>query len=153
MKGYEQISIQNRGVYVVYKGEHYAVRNANTGCTTRMAKDEIIRKYHLHHDALDRHIAGGFKRHWANANEDIVKVARSLNDVENVTFLITSLVVMIPQIIMILAVLLGFIDGHALRPYVVPELSASFTAMFAAIEIPEYLYDKYDFVLGIEREA
>ena len=151
MKGYEQISIQNRPCSIVYKGEHYAICH-RSGRTTRMAKADIIRKFHLHHDALDRYIAGGFKRHWANANEDIVKVARSLNDVENVTFLITSLVVMIPQIIMILAVLLGFIDGHALRPYVVPEIAASFTAMFAAVEIPEYLYDKYDFVLGIERE-
>ena len=152
MKGYEQISIQNRGMYVVYKGEHYAVRNANTGRTTRMAKQEIIRKFHLHHDALDRHIAGGFKRCWCNANEDIIRVKRSLNDVENVTFFIVSAIVMVPQIIMILAVLLGFIDGHALRPYVVPMVSASFATMFAAIEIPEYLYDKYDFVLGIERE-
>lgn len=152
MKGYEQISIQNRGVYVVYKGEHYAIRWAS-GRVERMAKQEIIRKFHLHHDALDRFIGGMFKRHWAMANEDIVKVARSLNDVESVTFLVTSLVVMVPQVFLILAVLLGFIDGHALRPYVVPMVSASFMAMFAAIEIPEYLYDKYDFVLGIEREG
>lgn len=152
MKGYEQISIQNRGIYVAYKGEHYVIRNANTGHTARMAKDEIIRKFHLHHDALDRHIAGGFKRHWCMANEDIVKVSRSLNEVESTSFLVTSLIVMIPQIIMILAVLLGFVDGHALRPYVVPEIAASFTAMFAAIEIPEYLYDRYGWVLGIERE-
>lgn len=153
MKGYEQIFIQNRGMYVVYKGEHYAVRNANTGRTTRMAKQDIIRKYHLYHDALDRYIGGGFKRHWAMANEDVVKVARSLNDVESFTFLVTSLVVMIPQIIMILAVLLGYVDAHTLRPYVVPMVFASFAAMFAAIEIPEYLYDKCDFVLGIEREG
>lgn len=130
MKGYKQISIQNRGVYVVYKGEHYAVRNANTGRTTRMAKDEIICKFHLHHDALDRHITGGFKRCWCNANEDIVKVACSLNDVEGVTFLVTSLVVLTPQIIMILAVLFGYVDAHTLRPYVVPEIAASFAAMF-----------------------
>lgn len=151
MKGYEQISIQNRGVYVVYKGEHYAIRWAS-GRVERMAKQDIIRKFHLHHDALDRFIGGMFKRHWAMANEDIVKVARSLNEVESTSFLVTSLIVMIPQIIMILAVLLGFVDGHALRPYVVPMLSASFTAMFAAIEIPEYLYDRYDWVLGVERE-
>lgn len=150
MKGYEQISIQNRGVYVVYKGEHYAIRWAS-GRVERMAKQDIIRKFHLHHDALDRFIGGMFKRHWAMA-EDIVKVARSLNEVESTSFLVTSLIVMIPQIIMILAVLLGFVDGHALRPYVVPMLSASFTAMFAAIEIPEYLYDRYDWVLGVERE-
>ena len=152
MRGYSEVSIQNRGIYVAYKGEHYVVRNANTGRTTRMAKDEIIRKFHLHHDALDRHIAGGFKRHWCMANEDIVKIARSLNEVESTSLLVTSLIVMIPQIIMILAVLLGFVDGHALRPYVVPMLSASFTAMFAAIEIPECLYDRYDWVLGVERE-
>lgn len=153
MKGYNEVSIQNRGMYVVYKGEHYAVRNANTGRTTRMARQDIIRKYHLHHNTLDRYIGGGFKKCHCNANEDIVKVARSLNDVEGTTFIVTSVVVLIPQIIMILAVLLGYVDAHTLRPYVVPEIAVSFTAMFAAVEIPEYLYDKYDFVLGIEREA
>lgn len=112
MKGYEQISIQNRGVYVVYKGEHYAIRNANTGHTVRMAKADIVKKFHLHKDALDRFIGGMFKRHWAMANEDIVKVSRSLNEVESTSFLVTSLIVMIPQIIMILAVLLGFDDAR-----------------------------------------
>lgn len=153
MKGYEQISIQNRGVYVVYKGEHYAIRNANTGRTTRMAKADIVKKFHLHANALDRHIAGGFKKWHAMANEDIVKVARSLNDVENVTFFIVLAIVMIPQVFLILAVLIGFINGHALRPYVVPMLSASFAAMFGAVVIPEILADKFDFVLGIEREV
>lgn len=152
MKGYEQIFIQNRPCAIVYKGEHYAIRYFS-GRTVRMSKAAVIKKFHLHHDALDRYIGGGFKRHLAMANEDVIKVARSLNDAESFTFLVTSLVVMIPQVFLILAVLLGFIDGHALRPYVVPMLSASFTAMFAAIEIPEYLYDKYDFVLGIEREV
>ena len=117
MKGYSEVSIQNRGIYVAYKGEHYVVRNANTGRTTRMAKDEIICKFHLHHDALDRHIAGGFKHHWCMANEDIVKISRSLNYVENITFFIVSAIVMIPQVFLILAVIIGYIDGHALRPY------------------------------------
>ena len=153
MKGYEQISIQNRGVYVVYKGEHYAVRNANTGRTTRMAKQEIIRKYHLHHDALDRHIAGVFKRHWAMANEDVVKVARSVEYVENVTFFIVSAIVMVPQIILILVILLGYVDAHTLRPYVAPMVFGSMFAMFGAVVIPEILADRFDFVLGIEREV
>lgn len=153
MKGYEQISIQNRGVYVVYKGEHYAIRNANTGHTVRMAKADIVKKFHLHKDSLDRFIGGMFKRAWVNANEDIVKVERSVEYVENVTFFIVSAIVMVPQVFLILAVVLGYIDGSALRPYVVPEIAASFTAMFAAVEIPEILADKFDFVLGIEREV
>lgn len=153
MKGYEQISIQNRGVYVVYKGEHYAIRNANTGHTVRMAKADIVKKFHLHKDSLDRFIGGMFKRAWVNANEDIVKVERSVEYVENVTFFIVSAIVMVPQVFLILAIIIGYIDGHALRPYVVPEIAASFTAMFAAVEIPEYLYDRYDWVLGIEREV
>lgn len=152
MKGYAEVSIQNRGIYVAYNGEHYVVRNANTGRTTRMAKDEIIRKFHLYHDALDRHIAGGFKRHWCMANEDIVKIARSLNEVESTSFLVTSLIVMITQIIMILAVILGYIDGHVLRPYVAPMVFVSLGAMTGAAMIPEILADKFDFVLGIERE-
>lgn len=153
MKGYEQISIQNRGVYVVYKGEHYAVRNANTGHTVRMAKADIVKKFHLHHDALDRHIGGMFKRHWCMANEDVVRVNRSLNYVENVTFFIMSAIVMIPQAFLILAVLIGYIDGSALRPYVAPMVALSLAAMFGAVVIPEILADKYDFVLGIEREG
>ncbi len=152
MKGYSEVSIQNRGIYVAYKGEHYVVRNANTGHTVRMTKQEIIRKFHLHRDALDRHIAGGFKRCRCNANEDIVKISRSLNYVENITFFIVSAIVMIPQVFLILAVIIGYIDGHALRPYVAPILYLSFAAMFLAVEIPEYLYDKFDCVLGIERE-
>ena len=151
MKGYEQISIQNRPCAIVYKGEHYAIRWVS-GRVERMAKERIIKKFHLHHDALDRHIGGMFKRHWAMANEDVVKVARSLNDVETVTFLVTSLVVMIPQVFLILAVLLGFIDGHALRPYVVPMVFGSMAAMFASVMLPEVLAERFDFVLGIERE-
>lgn len=142
MKGYEQISIQNRGVYVVYKGEHYAIRNANTGHTVRMAKADIVKKFHLHKDSLDRFIGGMFKRAWVNANEDIVKVERSVEYVENVTFFIVSAIVMVPQVFLILAVVLGYIDGSALRPYVVPEIAASFTAMFAAVEIPEHQAEK-----------
>lgn len=152
MKGFTEVTVQNRPCTIVYKGEHYAVRYLS-GRTVRMSKATIIKKFHLHHDALDRYIGGMFKKPHCNADEDIIRVNRSLWYVESVTFLVTSLVVMVPQVFLILAVLLGFIDGHALRPYVVPMVSASFTAMFAAIEIPEYLYDKYDFVLGIEREG
>ena len=151
MKGFTEVSIQNRPFTIVYRGEHYAIRH-RSGRTTRMAKAAIIKKFHLHHDALDRYIGGMFKKPHCNADEDIVRVNRSLWYVENVAFFVTSFVVMIPQVFLILAVLLGFIDGHALRPYVVPMVFGSFAAMFAAIGVPEYLYDKYDFVLGIERE-
>jgi hypothetical protein len=40
MKGYSEISIQNRGIYVAYKGEHYVVRH-RSGRVTRMAKADI----------------------------------------------------------------------------------------------------------------
>lgn len=153
MKGYEQISIQNRGVYVVYKGEHYAIRNANTGHTVRMAKADIVKKFHLHKDSLDRFIGGMFKRAWVNANEDIVKVERSVEYVENVTFFIVSFVVMVPQVFLILAIIIGYIDGHTLRPYVAPMVFGSMFAMFAAVAFPEVFADKFDFVLGIEREG
>lgn len=152
MKGYEQISIQNRPCSIVYKGEHYAIRWAS-GRVERMAKQEIIRKFHLHHDALDRFIGGMFKRHWAMANEDVVRVNRSLNYVENVTFFIVSFVVMVPQVFLILAIIIGYIDGHTLRPYVAPMVFGSMFAMFAAVAFPEVFADKFDFVLGIEREG
>lgn len=152
MKGYSEISIQNRGVYVVYKGEHYAIRWAS-GRVERMAKQDIIRKFHLHHDALDRYIGGGFKRHWAMANEDVVRVNRSLNYVENVTFFIVSAAVILPQAFLILAIIIGYIDDHTLRPYVAPMVFGSMFAMFAAVVLPEVFADKFDFVLGIERES
>lgn len=41
MKGYSEISIQNRGVYVAYKGEHYVIRNANTGRTVRIVHGDV----------------------------------------------------------------------------------------------------------------
>ena len=53
----------------------------------------------------------------------------------------------------VLAIILGYIDGSALHPYVAPMIYTSFAAMFAAVEIPEILADKFDFVLGIEREV
>lgn len=152
MKGYEQISIQNRGVYVVYKGEHYAIRNANTGHTVRMAKADIVKKFHLHADALDRYVGAGFKKRHCNANEDIVLVKRSKNDVESISFFITSAVAIVCGVALILGVVLGYIDAHSLRPYVVPMACAAFTAMFLSVEVVEYIADEFDFVLGIKRE-
>lgn len=152
MKGYNEISIHNRGVYVVYKGEHYAIRWAS-GRVERMTKQEIIRKFHLHHDALDRFIGGMFKRHWAMANEDVVRVSRSVEYVENVTFFTVSAIVMVPQVFLILAIILGYIDGHTLCPYVAPMVFGSMFAIFGAVVIPETLADRFDFVLGIEREG
>ena len=48
MKGFSEVTIQNRPFVVEYKGEHYVVRNANTGRTTRMAKAAIVKKFHPH---------------------------------------------------------------------------------------------------------
>lgn len=153
MKGFSEVTIQNRPFVVEYKGEHYVVRNANTGRVTRMAKADIIKKFHLHHDALDRHIAGGFKKPHCNANEDIILVKRSKNDVESISFFVTSAVVIACGVALILAVVLGYVDRQTLRPYVVPMIYMAFTAMFMSVEIVEYLPESaMDFVLGIERE-
>lgn len=89
MKGFSEVTIQNRPCSIVYRGEHYAIRYLS-GRAVRMAKAEIIRKFHLHHDALDRYVAGGFKKTHCNANEDIVRVNRSLWYVENVAFFVTT---------------------------------------------------------------
>lgn len=53
---------------------------------------------------------------------------------------------------LILAVVLGYVDKQALRPYIIQMISGAFTAMFLSVEIVEYLADEFDFVLGIERE-
>lgn len=152
MKGFTEVTVQNRPCAIVYKGEHYAVRYLS-GRTVRMSKAAIIKKFHLHHDALDRYIGGMFKKARCNANEDIVRVNRSLEYVENVAFFVTTLVTMLPQVFLILAIIIGYIDGHALRPYVVPMVFASFAAILASVMLPEVLAEKFDFVLGVEREA
>jgi hypothetical protein len=115
MKGFSEVTIQNRPCVIVYRGEHYVIRYLS-GRTVRMAKAEIIRKFHLHHDTLDRYVAGGFKKPHCNANEDIVRVNRSLWYVENVAFFVTTLVTMLPQVAVVLAVVIGYINGAALRP-------------------------------------
>lgn len=151
MKGFNYVTVQNRPCVIEYKGEHYVVRHRSSR-TVRMAKADIIKKFHLHHDALDRYIGGGFKKPHCNADEDIVRVKRSKNDVESVSFFITSAVVIACGVALILAVILGYVDRQALRPYVVPMMYAGFTAMFVSVEAVEYLADEFDFVLGIERE-
>lgn len=152
MKGFNYVTVQNRPCVIVYRGEHYAIRYLS-GRTVRMAKAEIIRKFHLHHDALDRYVAVGFKKPHCNANEDVVLVKRSKNDVESVSFFVTSAVVIACGVAVILGVVLGYVDAHTLRPYVVPMACAAFTVMFLSVEIVEYLPESaMDFVLGIERE-
>lgn len=152
MKGFTEVAVQNRPCSIVYRGEHYAVSYLS-GRTVRMPKERIIKKFHLHHDALDRYIGGMFKKARCNANEDIVRVNRSLEYVENVAFFVTTLVTMLLQVFLILAIIIGYIDGHALRPYVVPMVFASFAAILASVMLPEVLAEKFDFVLGVEREA
>lgn len=152
MKGFSEVTIQNRPCVIEYKGEHYVVRYLS-GRTVRMAKAAIIKKFHLHHDALDRYVAGGFKKPHCNADEDIVCIKRSKNYVENVSFFITSAIVMTCGAALILAVVLGYVDKQALRPYIIQMISGAFTAMFLSVEIVEYLADEFDFVLGIEREG
>lgn len=152
MKGFSEVTIQNRPCSIVYRGEHYAIRYLS-GRTVRMAKAEIIRKFHLHHDALDRYVAGGFKKTHYNANEDIVRVNRSLWYVENVAFFVTTLITMLPQVAIVLAVVIGYINGAALRPYVAPMVFGSMATILASVMLPEVLAKRFDFVLGVEREA
>lgn len=152
MKGFSEVTIQNRPFVVEYKGEHYAIRH-RSGRTVRMAKAEIIRKFHLHYDTLDRYVGAGFKRPHCNADEDIILIKRSKNDVESISFTITSAVVMTCGVALILAVVLGYVDKQALRPYIIQMIYGAFTAMFLSVEIVEYLADEFDFVLGIEREG
>lgn len=152
MKGFNEVTICNRPYSIVYKGEHYAIRH-RSGRTVRMAKAEIIRKFHLHYDTLDRYVGAGFKRPHCNADEDIILIKRSKNDVESISFFVTSAVVIACGVALILAVVLGYVDRQTLRPYIIQMISGAFTAMFLSVEIIEYLADEFDFVLGIEREV
>lgn len=152
MKGFTEVTIQNRPCTIVYKGEHYAVRWFS-GRTVRMSKERIIKKFHLHADALDRYVAGGFKKPHCNANEDIVRVNRSLWYVENVAFFITTLVTMLPQVAIVLAIVIGYVNGAVFRPYVAPMVFGSMSLILASVMLPEVLAKKFDFVLGVEREV
>lgn len=152
MKGFSEVTIQNRPFVVEYKGEHYVVRYLS-GRTIRMAKAEIIRKFHLHHDALDRYVAGGFKKPHCNANEDVTRVRRSLWYVENVAFFITTAITMLPQVALVLAIVIGYVNGATVRPYVAPMVFGSMAAILASVMLPEVLAERFDFVLGIEREG
>lgn len=152
MKGFSEVTIQNRPCSIVYRGEHYVIHWLS-GRTMRMSKERIIKKFHLHANALDRYIGGRFKKPHCNANEDIILVKRSKNDVESVSFFVTSAVVIACGVALTLAVVLGYVDRQTLRPYVAPMIYAAFTAMFLSVEIVEYLPESaMDFVLGIERE-
>ena len=151
MKGFAEVTVQNRPCVIVYRGEHYAIRY-RSGRTVRMAKTEIIKKFHLHADALDRYIAGGFKKAHCNANEDIVRVNRSLWYVENVAFFITTAITMLPQVALVLAIVIGYVNGATVRPYVAPMVFGSMAAILASVMLPEVLAKRFDFVLGIERE-
>lgn len=152
MKGFSEVTIQNRPCVIGYKGEHYVVRYLS-GRTIRMAKAEIIRKFHLHHDALDRYVAGGFKKPHCNANEDVTRVRRSLWYVENVAFFITTAITMLPQVALVLAIVIGYVNGATVRPYVAPMVFGSMAAILASVMLPEVLAERFDFVLGIEREG
>ena len=152
MKGFTEVTVQNRPCSIVYKGEHYAVRYLS-GRTVRMPKAAIIKKFHLHADALDRYVAGGFKKSHCNADEDIVRVNRSLCYVENVAFFVTTLVTMLPQVALVLAIVIGYVNGATIRPYVAPMVFGSMAAILASVMLPEVLAERFDFVLGIEREG
>ena len=152
MKGFSEVTVQNRPCVISYRGEHYVVRYLS-GRTVRMAKAEIIRKFHLHHDALDRYVAGGFKKPHCNANEDIIRVNRSLVYVENVAFFIATAITMLPQVALVLAIVIGYIDGAVFRPYVAPMVLGSMSLILASVMLPEILAERFDAVLGIEREV
>ena len=152
MKGFTEVTVQNRPCSIVYKGEHYAVRYLS-GRTVRMPKAAIIKKFHLHADALDRYVAGGFKKPHCNANEDVTRVHRSLCYVENVAFFVTTLVTMLPQVALVLAIVIGYVNGATIRPYVAPMVFGSMAAILASVMLPEVLAERFDFVLGIEREG
>ena len=152
MKGFIEVTVQNRPCTSVYKGEHYAVRYFS-GRTVRMSKERIIKKFHLHHDALDRYIGGMFKKPHCNADENIIRVNRSLWYVENVAFFVTTLVTMLPQVALVLAIVIGYIDGVTIRPYVAPMVFGSMSLILASVMLPEVLAERFDFVLGIEREG
>lgn len=152
MKGFSEVTIQNRPFVVEYKGEHYAIRYLS-GRTVRMSKATIIKKFHLHHDALDRYIAGGFKKSHCNADENIIRVNRSLWYVENVAFFVTTAVTMLPQVALVLAVVIGYVNGATLRPYVAPMVFGSMSLIIVSVMLPEVLAKRFDFVLGVEREA
>lgn len=94
MKGFSEVSIQNRPCIIAYRGEHYVVRWLS-GRTTRMAKADIIKKFHLHANALDRYIGGGFKKRHCNANEDVIRVKQEIKKVIAILLIVVMAVIVV----------------------------------------------------------
>ena len=103
MKGFNEVTIYNRPYSIVYKGEHYAIRH-RSGRTTRMTKERIIKKFHLHADALDRHIGGMFKKSHCDANEDVVRVKRCKDDVESAAFTMKKAIAILVIVVAVIIV-------------------------------------------------
>lgn len=150
MKGFAEIHFENSPFVIVYTGEHYAIRNIATGRTTRMAKQEIIKKFHLHADALDRYIAGGFKKCRCNADEDIVSVKRGEWDVHKICFFASASVAYAVGLTFIALYLMGY----TLRGCGTQFLAGIISPMLAGAIVPDVAMKYFpDFAFGIKREA
>lgn len=152
MKGFAEIHIENRPLIIIYTGEHYAIRNIITGRTTRMAKDKIIKKFHLHRDALDRHIAGGFKKCRCNADEDIVSVKRGEWDVYTICFYASAAVGYAVGLALIALYLMGY--TAEVRECGIQALAGIIGFVLINTFLPDALMRYFpDFAFGIKREA
>ena len=149
MKGFNQVYISNRGWSVLYRGEHYCIKYA--GKTVRMTKEKIIKKLHLHADALDRYVGGGFIKKHAMADEDIIRVKRDLYSLKQDCFFTSVAIFTMVQLVYALLVRVGFIDKDPGTIFLIQLVC--FIGVLASVILPGKLADKFDFILGIEREG
>lgn len=128
---------------ISYRGQHYVLDGK------RMSKAVICKKFEMHPAELDRYVAGGFKKHTAYANTNIVSVKRYLNDIQDALVASSFIIVCLTFVIALMAI-------QATRNSDV--LYFLFAGMFASV-IPAILSDELeklpesvtDFICGVKR--
>lgn len=128
---------------ISYRGQHYVLDGK------RMSKAAILARFQMHPDELSRYVAGGFKKHTAYANTNIVSIKRYLNDIQDALVASSFVIVCLTFVIALMAI-------QATRNSDV--LYFLFAGMFASV-IPAILSDELeklpasitDFICGVKR--
>lgn len=128
---------------ISYRGQHYVLDGK------RMTKAAICKRFEMHPNELSRYVAGGFKKHTAYANTNIVSTKRYLNDVQDALVAASFVIVCLTFVIALMAI-------QATRNNDV--LYFLFAGMFASV-IPAILSDELeklpesvtDFICGVKR--
>lgn len=133
----------NKKHVISYRGQHYVLDGK------RMTKAAILARFEMHPAELDRYVAGGFKKHTAYANTNIVSIKRYLNDIQDALEASSLVIACLTFVIALMAI-------HVTRNSDV--LYFLFAGMFTSV-IPAILSDELeklptsitDVICGVKR--